>query len=154
MNTTRKPQRKKIKNIFKNLLTMFQNYDIIKYKQKQKNRKGGNYFMELKVLVETVKGAKYTVSNDKIKQTERNGLKRDFVSAVAEKLGEDVEIVGMSKKGVIIAVENDIEGAIYATVDVVLKDLDYDPTEDITDYNIALAKRLEREEKRKANAKG
>lgn len=138
---------KKNKSFIQKVLTIFKKRDIIKYTKKQNIEKVEKE-MKLNALLEQVKETKYTVANDKMKQTERNELKRQLVDAVAEKLSEDIQIVGMSKKGVIVAVENDVEGAIYATVDVVVKGLDYDPAEDLEDYEIAEAKRIEREAKR------
>jgi hypothetical protein len=123
-------------------LTYFTFHDII-------NMKGGKNMENLQVLVQATKKTKFDVSKDKIKQTQRNALKSDLLEALSSDLADSIEVVGRSKEGIIIAIPNDIEGSIYAVVDVVLKNLDFDPEVLIDEYTQAQA---DKEAKAKALA--
>ena len=101
--------------------------------------KGGKNMENLQTLVQATKKTKFDVSKDKIKQTQRNALKSDLLEALSSDLADNIEVVGRSKEGIIIAIPNDIEGSIYAVVDVVLKNLDFDPEVLIDEYSQAQA---------------
>ena len=103
---------------------------------------------ELQALQAKVKETKFTVSNSKIKQTERNQLKSDALDAMSIDLTSGLEVVGRCKEGVIVAFDNDEEGAIYGVVDIVIKNLDYEPESYLEDYRIAQEEKAERERKR------
>ena len=113
-------------------LTSLTIHDII-------NMKGGKNMENLQVLVQATTKTKFDVSKDKIKQTQRNALKSDLLEALSSDLATSIEVVGRSKEGIIIAIPNDIEGSIYAVVDVVLKNLDFDPEVLIEEYTQAQA---------------
>ena len=113
-------------------LTSLSIHDII-------NMKGGKNMENLQVLVQATTKTKFDVSKDKIKQTQRNALKSDLLEALSSDLADSIEVVGRSKEGIIIAIPNDIEGSIYAVVDVVLKNLDFDPEVLIEEYTQAQA---------------
>lgn len=121
-------------------LTYLTFHDII-------NMKGGKNMENLQALVQATNTKKFSVSKDKIKQTERNALKSDILEALSSDLADSIEVVGRSKEGVIIALPNEMEGSIYGVVDVVLKNLDFDPEILISEYEMAKA-----EKERKAQA--
>jgi len=123
-------------------LTSLAFHDII-------NMKGGKNMEKLQALVQATNTQKFSVSKDKIKQTERNALKSDILEALSSDLETSIEVVGRSKEGIIIALPNEIEGSIYAVVDVVLKNLDFEPEVLIDEYEKAKA---EKEAKAKALA--
>lgn len=118
----------------KKLLTSLTFHDII-------NMKGGKNMENLQALVQATNTQKFSVSKDKIKQTERNALKSDLLEAISSDLADSIEVVGRSKEGVIIALPNEMEGSIYAVVDVVLKNLDFDPEILIDEYETAKAEK-------------
>lgn len=93
-------------------------------------------------LVATTKSQKFSVSNDKIKQTERNALKSDLLEALSSDLANGIEIIGRSKEGVIVALHNDIEGSIYGVIDIVVKDLNFEPDLLIDEYIQAQADKV------------
>ena len=124
----------------KKVLTSLTFHDII-------NMKGGKNMENLQALVQETNTKKFSVSKDKIKQTERNALKSDILEALSSDLADSIEVVGRSKEGVIIALPNEMEGSIYGVVDVVLKNLDFDPEILISEYEMAKA-----EKERKAQA--
>lgn len=97
---------------------------------------------KLTQLVSTTKSQKFSVSKDKIKQTERNALKSDLLEALSSDLAVGVEVVGRSKEGIIIALQNDIEGAIYGVVDIVVKDFTFEPEILIDEYAQAQADKI------------
>jgi hypothetical protein len=115
-------------------LTSLTFHDII-------NMKGGKNMENLQVLVQATTKTKFEVSKDKIKQTQRNALKSDLLEALSSDLATSIEVVGRSKEGIIIAIPNDIEGSIYAVVDVVLKNLDFDPQIMLDEYEEAQAEK-------------
>jgi hypothetical protein len=115
-------------------LTSLTFHDII-------NMKGGKNMENLQVLVQATTKTKFEVSKDKIKQTQRNALKSDLLEALSSDLATSIEVVGRSKEGIIIAIPNDIEGSIYAVVDVVLKNLDFDPQIMLDEYEDAQAEK-------------
>jgi len=116
-------------------LTYFTFHDII-------NMKGGKNMENLQTLVQATTKTKFDVSKDKIKQTQRNALKSDLLEALSSDLADNIEVVGRSKEGIIIAIPNDIEGSIYAVVDVVLKNLDFDPQIMLDEYDQAQADKI------------
>ena len=116
-------------------LTYFTFHDIINH------MKGGKNMEKLLQLVQATKKTKFEVSKDKIKQTQRNALKSDLLEALSSDLADSIEVVGRSKEGIIIAIPNDIEGSIYAVVDVVLKNLDFDPQIMLDEYENAQAEK-------------
>jgi hypothetical protein len=103
--------------------------------------KGGKNMENLQTLVQATNTKKFTVSKDKIKQTERNALKSDILEALSSDLADSIEVVGRSKEGIVIALPNEMEGSIYAVVDVVLKNLDFDPEILISEYETAKAEK-------------
>lgn len=145
-------KQKNKKTFLKKVLTLFTKNDIIEVEKRKVVFKMEN----LKSLQKKVYSQKFTVSNDKIKQTERNQLKTDTLDALALDFEQGLQVVGRCKEGVIVAFDNEMEGSIYGVVDIVIKDLSYNPDEYITEYQKALDERAERErkqaEKRKAKA--
>ena len=103
--------------------------------------------LNLKELQERVKGQKFTVNGAKLKQTERNQLKSDTLDALTTDLTEGLQVVGRCKEGVIVAFENDEEGAIYGVVDIVIKNLDFEPEVLLDEYALSLEEKAERERK-------
>ena len=112
---------------------------------------------KLTQLVQATKTQKFSVSKDKIKQTERNALKSDILTALQSDLENGVTVVGRAKEGIIIALHNDDEGAIYGVLDVVIKDLAYNPDVLIDEY-VALqeekAEKARRQAEKRARARG
>jgi hypothetical protein len=104
--------------------------------------KGGKNMEKLTQLVKGTKTQKFSVSNDKIKQTERNALKSDLLEALSSDLTSGIEVIGRSKEGIIIALQNDIEGAIYGVIDIVIKDLTFEPDLLIDEYAQAQAEKI------------
>lgn len=107
-------------------------------------------------LVASVGAKKFEIANDKIKQTERNGLKKDFLDTLKETFvgaGFDVERTG---DGVVLVLQAK-NTSIYVAVDAVIKNLDYDLDFEVSEYELKIQKQTEREiaraEKAKANAK-
>ena len=120
----------------KKSLTYLTNHVIINH------MKGGKNMEKLTQLVQATKTQKFSVSKDKIKQTERNALKSDLLEALSSDLAVGVEVVGRSKEGIIIALQNDIEGAIYGVVDIVIKDFTFEPEILIDEYAQAQADKI------------
>lgn len=99
---------------------------------------------KLSQLVQATKTQKFSVSKDKIKQTERNALKSDILNALQSDLENGVSVVGRAKEGIIIALHNDDEGAIYGVLDVVIKDFTYEPDLLIDEYEALQAEKAEK----------
>lgn len=111
---------------------------------------------KLKDLQANVLNTKLEVSNDKIKQTVRNELKRDFLDVLNETFENAGFDVARTNDGVILKLgAKNID--VFVAVDAVIKNLDYDLDFEINEYNLKLEKQAEREkiraEKSKANAK-
>lgn len=136
MNYFRNLIQKLNKKSNKKSLTYLTNHVII-------NMKGGKTNMEkLTQLVQATKTQKFSVSKDKIKQTERNALKSDILNALQSDLENGVSVVGRAKEGIIIALQNDNEGAIYGVLDVVIKDFTFEPEILIDEYENAQADKI------------
>lgn len=97
---------------------------------------------KLTQLVLKTEKQKFSVSKDKIKQTERNALKSDLLEALSSDLTSGIEVIGRSKEGIIIALQNDIEGAIYGVIDVVIKDFTFEPDLLIDEYQESQADKI------------
>lgn len=138
---------KSYKKRFKKVLTRLKIYAIIKYR-KNKKEKVELFMTKLQELMNETQEKVFNVNGVKIKQTERNDLKNDTMNALEQDLTEIGLAVGRTEKGIVIALPNENEGVIYATVDTAFKHLDYDPQSDIEDYQKLLEERAERERKR------
>lgn len=69
------------------------------------------------------------------------------MDALTVDLTEGLEVVGRCKEGVIVAFENDDEGAIYGVVDIVIKNFDFEPEVLLDEYTQALEEKAEKERK-------
>lgn len=107
-------------------------------------------------LNEKVASRKFEVANDKIKQTERNTLKKEFLDTLKETFGNAGFDVERTADGVVLVLQAE-NTPVYIAVDAVIKNLDYDLDFEVSEYGLKLEKQAEREkaraEKAKANAK-
>lgn len=139
--------------MFKKLKKLFKRVDKPKNmcynkgtrKQKNKKTKGSDFMKNYQDLQEMVRETKYTVKNDKIKQTERNTLKEQAVTSL---LADLPNAVGRTREGIVVEFDNEEEGAIYGVVDIKFKNLDYDPNHDIDVFSETIEKRIVRENER------
>lgn len=115
-----------------------------------KKRKDLITIKNLQAVLADYKAKDFSVSNDKIKQTERNQFKADFARALANDLAEAGLEVGKVDKGYAVLVENDALGAIAVVVDAVVKnDLNYDFYHEV---EVQAQKDAERQAKMEAKA--
>lgn len=122
--------------------------------ENKKNR-GEIKLENLQKVLADYKAKKFTIVNEKIKQTERNQFKADIAGAIALDLANAGLQVGKVDTGYAFLVENDQLGAIACTVDAVVKnDLNYDFYQEVEDQAKHDAEVAERLAKRKAKAKG
>lgn len=106
---------------------------------------------KLRDLQANVLNTKLEVSNDKIKQTVRNELKRDFLDVLNETFENAGFDVARTNDGVILKLgAKNID--VFVAVDAVIKNLDYDLDYEISEYELKIAKQVAREEERKAKA--
>ena len=105
-------------------------------------------------LVDFVNGMNvkaFDITNDKIKQTERNALKKDFLDVLLETLSENGLTVARTNDGIVLTIPSKKDD-IYVAIDGVVKNLDYDLDFEIDEYKLKLEKQLERELERKKKA--
>lgn len=106
---------------------------------------------ELKNVVLTVEGVSYEIANEKIKQTERNLLKKDILDAVYTDFVSAGFQAERTDDGVVLILEPK-NATVYVSIDAVVKNLNYDLPTAITEYELKIQKQLEREEERKRKA--
>lgn len=106
---------------------------------------------ELKNVVLTVEGVSYEIANEKIKQTERNLLKKDILDAVYTDFVSAGFQAERTDDGVVLTLEPK-NTTVYVSIDAVVKNLNYDLPTAITEYELKVQKQLEREEERKQKA--
>lgn len=104
--------------------------------------------LELQTQIEATS---YEIANDKIKQTERNLLKSQLLDSIFQDLEADGFEVSRTGDGVILTLEPK-NTTVYVAVDVVVKNLDYDLTTAINEYDLKMEKQAEREAERLARA--
>lgn len=109
-------------------------------------------------LVAKVADTKYEVTNGKVKQTERNALKKAIVDAILDDLYADGYEIFRTNDGAVLKLATATAVVkIPVALDAVVKNLDYDFDFEIDEYELKLAKQAEREqaraEKAKANTK-
>lgn len=105
-----------------------------------------------KNLANKVAERKFKVANDKINQTERNGLKQEVLAELADVLENAGYETFRTNDGVVMRLmAKNVE--IFVAVDGVVKNLDYDLDYEISEYELKVAKQLERQKEREAKAK-
>jgi hypothetical protein len=88
------------------------------------------------------------IVGQKINQIQRNAVKSDLLDALKTDLvAEGLDAV-ITKDGVIVRVENE-QSNIDIQVDIVIKNLDYDRDEAVSEYQKSLEAKAERERKAK-----
>lgn len=102
-------------------------------------------------FVDSVANANYEVANDKIKQTQRNAIKKEALDTLLETLQTAGLGVFRNDDGVVIAIDG-VRHDIYLALDIVVKNLDYDLELANDEYALKLEKQAEREAKAKALA--
>lgn len=103
-------------------------------------------------VVELIGSADLQISNGKIKQTVRNDLKAQLVSALAEDLnGAGVDAL-VTLDGIAVPIENG-KNLVTFTINPVAKPLSYDPDLAREEYEDKMAERIKREEERLAKKK-
>lgn len=100
-----------------------------------------------KELVLSIANVKYEVNNDKIKQTDRNNLKKQFLDSLLEDLKDNGLTVNRTNDGIVLTVESKND-TVYITIDGVVKNLDYDLNFEIDEYELKIEKQAERERER------
>lgn len=100
-----------------------------------------------KELVLSIANVKYEVNNDKIKQTDRNNLKKQFLDSLLEDLKDNGLTVNRTNDGIVLTVESKND-TVYITIDGVVKNLDYDLNFEIDEYELKTEKQAERERER------
>lgn len=106
----------------------------------------------MKQFVNGVVNAKYEVSNGKIKQTQRNGIKKDFLDALTDVFANAGFETFRTNDGVVLAIPNK-RTEVFIAIDGVVKNLDYDLDFEIGEYELKLQKQAEREQEKKDRAK-
>ena len=105
-------------------------------------------------LVAKVADTKYEVTNGKIKQTERNALKKSVVDAILEDLYSNGFEVFRTNDGTILKLSTATAVVeIPIAIDAVVKNLDYELDFEITEYELKLEKQAERERLRAEKSK-
>ena len=107
---------------------------------------------KMKQFVNGVIDTKYEVSNGKIKQTQRNGIKKDFLDALSEALSGAGFETFRTNDGIILAIPNK-RTEVFIAIDGVIKNLDYDLDFEIGEYELKLEKQAEREKERLEKSK-
>lgn len=107
---------------------------------------------KLKDLVSRLESVRFKTANDKINQTERNNLKKDFNDSLASDLADMGFTVALTNDGVVLTIESE-KDTVYIAVDGVVKNLDYDLEFEISEYELKVAKQVERELIRQERAK-
>ena len=69
-------------------------------------------------------------SNGKINQTDRNHFRKVLMDALMEDLGGS-----MTADGIVLEIEHEYWGSIYAEVSIKVKDTDYDLDASVEEYN-------------------
>ena len=100
-----------------------------------------------KELVLSIANVKYEVNNDKIKQTDRNNLKKQFLDSLLEDLKDNGLTVNRTNDGIVLTVESKND-TVYITIDGVVKNLDYELNFEIDEYELKTEKQAERERER------
>ena len=109
---------------------------------------------ELKqVLVDCANDTNVTGTEKRMNQNDRNRFKRTIKTAfmgVLATLFDDVDEVDVfeNEKGIALRLDNESIGYITIAIDPMIKDLDYDPAEEATNF---VLKQQMNEEKRKAS---
>lgn len=109
---------------------------------------------ELKqVLVDCANDTSVTGTEKRMNQNDRNRFKRTIKTAfmgVLATLFDDVDEVDVfeNEKGIALRLDNESIGYITIAIDPMIKDLDYDPAEEATNF---VLKQQANEEKRKAS---
>lgn len=98
-------------------------------------------------LQETISGKKFEIANDKIKQTDRNALKKEFLDSLKDSLDSQGFDVERTDDGVVLVLQAE-NTPIYIAIDGVVKNLDYDLDLEIAEYETKLEKQAERERER------
>lgn len=101
-------------------------------------------------LINTLGEKNFEIANDKIKQTERNALKKDFLDTLLETLTDNGFDAERTNDGVVIVLQ--ANRTIYIAIDAVVKNLDYDIDFETAEYETKIAKQVERELERQKKA--
>ena len=102
---------------------------------------------KLKNFLNEMGERKFTFSNGKVQQTERNALKKDFLDILKETMIDNGFDVERTDEGVVIVLESN--RVIFIALNAVVKNLDYDIEFEVAEYENKLAKQVERENERK-----
>lgn len=105
----------------------------------------------LKNYVGVIEGKKFKTANDKINQTERNELKRDLLNCLKEDFEKNGFQATLTNDGVVLTIESERD-TLFIAIDPVVKNLDYDLDFEKSEYDLKIAKQLEREAIRKKRA--
>ena len=100
--------------------------------------------MTLQKLIAELESATIKVSNDKINQTERNKMKIDFMQSLTELFADAGVEVSQTKEGLVLQIENKDQN-IFIQLDASIKNLDFDLSSAIDEYESTLLDRAERQ---------
>jgi hypothetical protein len=89
------------------------------------------------------------VVGQKINQIQRNSVKAELLEALKTDLVDEGLDAVITKEGVIVRVENEVSN-ISIQLDVVIKNLDFDRDEAVSEYEKSVEAKAERERKAKA----
>ena len=95
-------------------------------------------------LVENIYKREIPVKDDKIAQTYRNQLRQELMEALCEDFNGTRTV-----DGIVLEIENEIEGAIFCELNVKIKGFDYDVEEAAQLYQEKLDKRSEKKTAKK-----
>ena len=87
-------------------------------------------------------------SADKIQQVQRNQVKQMLMNGLFESLKSNGIQVDKVADGLTVTVDNQEIGAFFVTLDMKVRNLDYDLETEINDYNDKVAEKLETDKKK------
>ena len=85
-------------------------------------------------------------------QSQRNQMRAELLSSIKNDLATQFENfdIGLTKDGVVVGIPNEDLGVIYVKLNITIPSLDYDFEGETSEYEAALNKRKERQEKKKS----
>ena len=95
-------------------------------------------------LVENIYKREIPVKDDKIAQTYRNQLRQELMEALCEDFNGTRTV-----DGIVLEIENEIEGAVFVELNVKIKGFDYDVEEAAQLYQEKIDKRSEKKTAKK-----
>ena len=98
---------------------------------------------KLQSVVAAVKSKVFKMSGDKINQTERNSFKSEVLASLLSDLAS-VGSVSRTSDGIVLEVANDELGVIHLEFDVKVKDVNFDLSEAVNEYETKVAAAAER----------